>query len=57
MNRFTSRFVLFFNNYLFRSYIHVCFQLLLSSENMCHKAIWMGHPMRLVLTLVGLLYI
>ena len=45
----------FFENYLFHSYMHVCFQLVaFVSEHMRHEAIWMGYPMRLKLTCVGL---
>ena len=43
-------------NYLFRSYIRVCFQLVVFvREHMWRKAIWMGQPMRLKLIRVGLL--
>ena len=46
---FFFRIIYFVLTYMFAS------SLLLSSDNMCHKAIWMGHPMRLELTHIGLL--
>ena len=45
MNRSTKRFV-FFKNYLFCSYICVCFQLVaFIREHMWHKVMWIRHSM------------
>ena len=44
----------FLKNYLLRTYIRVCFQLLdFVGEHMWHKAILLGHPMRFEFTRVG----
>ena len=57
MNRSTKRFI-FFQNYLFRSYMRACFQLVAFVRDlfakMWHKAIWVGHLMRFELTTVDL---
>ena len=55
INKSTNRFV-FSKNYLFCSCIHVCFQpVAFVREHMWHKAIWIGDPMRLKLSRLGLL--
>ena len=55
MNMSIKRFV-FLKNHLFCSYIRLCFQLVaFAREHMWHKAIWMGHAIRLELSHVGLL--
>ena len=55
MNRSTKRFAFFWE--LLISFLHKCMfpAVVFVREHMWHKAMWMGHPMRLKLTLEGLL--